>query len=257
MHRPRDLAPQVLLCAEEQTRHGRRHDAASTPLALGGHAGAASAAHPPPRSCSGRPAAGVLASQDVEVRGDSSRRVTEALEDLQLALEHVRLRLHHHGSPRERDELLALVGDVGGGGPGAQCGEAVGRGRPLRLVARGLRPRLLHEELDLAKFCFQQVVFHADPARKICHRGRALPAAHRGHTAGTGRPPVCRCACRRLLSCAGGSPVAFGLVAQSSGILIQPWRIAYTTACVRSFTDSLRRIELMWFLTVCSLMDSA
>jgi len=44
---------------------------------------------------------------------------------------------------------------------------------------------------------------------------------------------------------------------QSSGILIQPWRIAYTTAWVRSFTESLRRIELMWFLTVCSLIDSA
>ena len=44
---------------------------------------------------------------------------------------------------------------------------------------------------------------------------------------------------------------------QSSGIRIQPWRIAYTTAWVRSLTDSLRRIELMWFLTVCSLIDSA
>ena len=44
---------------------------------------------------------------------------------------------------------------------------------------------------------------------------------------------------------------------QSSGIRIQPWRIAYTTAWVRSLTDSLRRIELMWFLTVCSLIDRA
>ena len=44
---------------------------------------------------------------------------------------------------------------------------------------------------------------------------------------------------------------------QSSGILIQPWRIAYTTAWVRSLTESLRRIELMWFFTVCSLIDSA
>ena len=48
-----------------------------------------------------------------------------------------------------------------------------------------------------------------------------------------------------------------GLAAQSSGIRIQPWRIAYTTAWVRSLTDSLRRIELMWFFTVCSLIDSA
>ena len=44
---------------------------------------------------------------------------------------------------------------------------------------------------------------------------------------------------------------------QSSGILIQPCRMAYTTAWVRSLTESLRRIELMWFFTVCSLMDRA
>ncbi len=44
---------------------------------------------------------------------------------------------------------------------------------------------------------------------------------------------------------------------QSSGIRIQPWRIAYTTAWVLSLTDSLRRIELMWFLTVCSLIVRA
>ncbi len=46
-------------------------------------------------------------------------------------------------------------------------------------------------------------------------------------------------------------------MAQSSGILIQPWRIAYTTAWVRSLTASLRRMELMWFFTVCSLIESA
>jgi len=50
---------------------------------------------------------------------------------------------------------------------------------------------------------------------------------------------------------------ARGPKVQSSGILIQPWRMAYTTAWVRSLTESLRRIELMWFLTVCSLIDSA
>ena len=44
---------------------------------------------------------------------------------------------------------------------------------------------------------------------------------------------------------------------QSSGILIQPWRMAYTTAWVRSLTESLRKMLLMWFLTVCSLIDSA
>ena len=58
-----------------------------------------------------------------------------------------------------------------------------------------------------------------------------------------------------------GTPVlvhpGLSAVAQSSGILIQPWRIAYTTAWVRSLTDSLRRMELMWFFTVCSLIVSA
>ena len=37
-----------------------------------------------------------------------------------------------------------------------------------------------------------------------------------------------------------------------SGPLIHPCRIAYTTACVRSFTESLRRMLDMWFFTVCS-----
>ena len=43
----------------------------------------------------------------------------------------------------------------------------------------------------------------------------------------------------------------------SAGISIQPWRMAYTTAWVRSLTESFRRMELMWFLTVCSLIESA
>ena len=64
----------------------------------------------------------------------------------------------------------------------------------------------------------------------------------------------CRSFPRRRWSSVGG-PEA--VRPQSSGIRIQPWRIAYTTAWVRSLTDSLRRIELMWFLTVCSLIDSA
>ena len=48
-----------------------------------------------------------------------------------------------------------------------------------------------------------------------------------------------------------------GRDAQSSGILIQPWRMAYTTAWVRSLTLSLRRMDDMWFLTVCSLIPRA
>jgi hypothetical protein len=44
---------------------------------------------------------------------------------------------------------------------------------------------------------------------------------------------------------------------QSSGSRIQPCFMAYTTACVRSLTESLRRMLDMWFLTVCSLMVSA
>ena len=65
-----------------------------------------------------------------------------------------------------------------------------------------------------------------------------------------------RAARSRRRSSSARSPVGV-VVDQSSGIRIQPWRIAYTTAWVRSLTDSLRRIELMWFLTVCSLIDSA
>jgi len=42
-----------------------------------------------------------------------------------------------------------------------------------------------------------------------------------------------------------------------SGPLIHPCRIAYTTACVRSFTESLRRMLDMWFFTVCSEIASA
>jgi hypothetical protein len=46
-------------------------------------------------------------------------------------------------------------------------------------------------------------------------------------------------------------------VVQSSGRRIQPCFMAYTTAWVRSFTDNLRRMLDMWFLTVCSLIVSA
>ncbi len=43
----------------------------------------------------------------------------------------------------------------------------------------------------------------------------------------------------------------------SAGIRIQPWRMAYKTAWVRSFADSLRRMFDMWFLTVCRLIERA
>jgi hypothetical protein len=40
-------------------------------------------------------------------------------------------------------------------------------------------------------------------------------------------------------------------------ILIKPCLMATTTASVRAFALSLRRIEVTWFLIVCSLMPSS
>ena len=92
-----------------------------------------------------------------------------------------------------------------------------------RLVTGGFGLRLGDEQIDLAQLPVELEQVVREPAGQVAERG-------------------------------GGSD---RVRHQSSGIRIQPWRIAYTTACVRSLTDSLRRIELMWFLTVCSLIDSA
>ena len=99
----------------------------------------------------------------------------------------------------------------------------------------GLGLRLSDEHVDLDQLAIQPGDVGAEHGGKL-GRGRGRRIGRRGH--------------RVTSSPVGASP-------QSSGIRIQPWRIAYTTAWVRSLTDSFRRIELMWFLTVCSEIDSA
>ncbi len=103
--------------------------------------------------------------------------------------------------------------------------QLVRRGRAARLVTGSLGPGLGDEQVDLVQFLVEGEEVVGEPRRQRVD------------------------ACGRL----GRGVVRH----QSSGIRIQPWRIAYTTAWVRSLTDSLRRIELMWFLTVCSLIVSA
>ena len=118
--------------------------------------------------------------------------------------------------------LLERGGRIGAAGPARR--ELLGRLGAATFVPSCLRGRLGHEQLDLDELLLDRVEVVSQPDRerdRFGWRGGLGP----GH--------------------------------QSSGIRIQPWRIAYTTACVRSLTDSLRRIELMWFLTVCSLIDSA
>ena len=126
---------------------------------------------------------------------------------------------------RQREELGVLLER---GGRIAAAGRArrnlLGRLGAATLVTGRLRGRLGHEQVDLDELLLDGVEVVRQPDRerdRFGWRGGLGP----GH--------------------------------QSSGIRIQPCRIAYTTACVRSLTESLRRIELMWFLTVCSEIDSA
>ena len=147
-----------------------------------------------------------------------------------LALEVVDLRLHEDGAPGERDELRVRLGVVARPLPSIR---SVGLD-PLLLVAGRLGARLADEHVDLDELAVERGDVVAHGARR----------AHRPWRAADSRVWSWRCRSPEVLP-------------QSSGIRIQPWRIAYTTAWVRSFTDSLRRIELMWFLTVCSEIDSA
>ena len=86
------------------------------------------------------------------------------------------------------------------------------------------------------------------PVTGARYQEAALGSSRRPRGADTSRSS---CGFPRKPELARGTPV------YSAGISIQPWRMAYTTAWVRSLTESFRRIELMWFLTVCSLIVSA
>ena len=116
----------------------------------------------------------------------------------------------------------------------------------------------MNEERDLGELGLKGEVLGPDARRQArCRdalagalRGIAIASLGRGIAVGS----LARWA---LLPDPRPDALAVDAFVQSSGIRIQPWRIAYTTACVRSLTDSLRRIELMWFLTVCSLIDRA
>ena len=157
-----------------------------------------------------------------------------------LAFEDVDLGLHERGTLRQRDELGTLFEELRGvlGMGDLERGELVGRRGPARHVARRLGLGLFDEQIHLREFGIQVADVVHQPAGELSQAG-----GRRGHL-GVGH---------RVRGSLGRS----GIVDQSSGIRIQPWRMAYTTAWVRSLTDSLRRIELMWFLTVCSLIDSA
>ena len=152
--------------------------------------------------------------------------VAVAREDPLLAVEDLDLGLHQRGALRERQELRVLL-ERGGriGAAGRARRELLGR-LGAATLRDGLPPR--------------------SPGTRAARSRRAPSrAASRSSASRTGS------------ATAFGWRGGLGLGHQSSGIRIQPWRIAYTTACVRSLTDSLRRIELMWFLTVCSEIDSA
>src|SRR3954453_9112951 len=137
-----------------------------------------------------------------------------------LALQDVDLGFHDGGALGEGHELRAEVADVGTARVRRHRRELLGRGRAPGLVPGGLRASLGDEHVDLGDLVLEIGDLAPDA---LVDRGEV-----EGH-----------------------------LGSQSSGIRIQPCRIAYTTAWVRSLTDSFRRIELMWFLTVCSLIDSA
>ena len=97
----------------------------------------------------------------------------------------------------------------------------------------------------------------------IPSRGGRVTGRH-GHLSrdqGSSRSVVPGRPLRQPPSAGSGAPVVRPLRPRMGrgpgGISIQSWPIAHTTACVRSLTESFRRMELVWFLTVCSLIVSA
>ena len=219
VHRPGDLAAEVLLGIEDQPRDGGRHRGVVVRPPAPRHRRAGRIRR---ISAGSRPPIGR------EVLGD---RVAVAGQGAALALEDVDLGLHQGGALGQRDQarrlVEALLGVAVRAGSGVELVGGRGAGRSWR-VASALA--WVDEQVDLA-----QLAVELD---EVVHESA-------------------RTARRAVAAVAVGQPGRSSIGHQSSGIRIQPWRIAYTTAWVRSLTDSLRRIELMWFLTVCSLIDSA
>src|SRR5438105_8607126 len=141
---------------------------------------------------------------DVVLRGGYERPRT--VEELLLRLQTGELRLHRH-APRERGGVIV------GGGEDLLALEVARVGSDFldasaglilaRLEPAHLGQRRLDQEVELADLGGDLLLFGDELAREVGGHRAQLPI---------------------------------------SGPLIHPCRIAYTTACVRSFTDSLRRM---------------
>ena len=232
VHRPGDLAAQVLLAPRTTVRQPAARPLRRPP----GSRTRCSAAPMLTRDASGSrpPAASAYAAEGLAV---ARQRPALALEDLDL-------RLHQGGALGERDQL-----DV-------ELGRAPSGPRVLSVQSRSS----LSAAATARDSWRAASVFACVTSRSISPSSRSRRATSSASLAVSSA---------RLAGAVGGAVAVRRSSSrvrgrrwgrdgdQSSGIRIQPWRIAYTTAWVRSFTDSLRRIELMWFLTVCSLIDSA
>ena len=203
VHRPGDLAPEVFLRAEQQAGDGRR-DAARVrgPRPAGADLG---------RTGRRRWARRWNAAQRLGIRGE---RIAVPAERPSLALEDVDLRFHQRRALGQQDELgVEVRRDASGRAARRTTWRSrspwpASRPRPTRrdLVAGGLRLRLGDEQVHLGELGVEvrEVVRH--PPGQLGQAGRRRG---RGRAVGHRR---------------GWSPVT--VVDQSSGIRIQPWRIA-------------------------------
>ncbi len=180
-----------------------------------------------------------------------------------LALEQLLLGLEQGRPAALGQQLLACVPDLRGVRPGVtlQDGDPLLAADAALLMALRFRGRLSGQQVDLVDLARERVQVLADARPDRLDAGQDGPVG-RDRVGSARRRGQGRLGWRRRVHGPFGAQVPgragiTGVHGQSSGIRIQPCFIAYTTAWVRSFTESLRRMELMWFLTVCSLMDRA
>ena len=202
VHRPGDLATEVLLRAEEQARDGRR-DAARVggPRAAGADLGRTR----PPGSA--RPGT----AQRLGIGGEG---IAVAAEGPALALEDVDLRFHQRRALGEEDELGVEVRRRRSGRAArrttwrSRSPWPASRTAATRrdLVAGGLRLRLRDEQVHLAELGVEVRELVRHPPGQLGQAGRRR---------GRGRDVGHRRAGRWVR-----------VVDQSSGIRIQPWRMA-------------------------------